>query len=82
VMAKHTKFSQSSYAHHKWPKQQAFLEAKPKQFFTLVVTSFFQAWPLYFPCLHLGRVVSIQMDGRQFKQDIPIERNWQELDIL
>jgi hypothetical protein len=25
--------------------------------------------------LHLGKVVSILMDGQQFKQDIPIESN-------
>jgi hypothetical protein len=36
---------------------------------------------LFVHALHLGRVVSIQMDGRQFKQDIPIEDNRQELDF-
>jgi hypothetical protein len=31
--------------------------------------------------LHLGRVVNIRMDGWQFKQDIPIESNRQQLDF-
>jgi hypothetical protein len=32
--------------------------------------------------LHLGKVVNGQKHQWQFKQDIPIESNWQELDFL
>jgi len=58
----------------------SFLEAKPKQkWLWLVYTKHGHCTFVY--ALHLGRVVSIWMDGRQFKQDIPIESNWQELDF-
>jgi hypothetical protein len=58
-------------------------KTKPKWFFYIHCDQLTPSMAiiLFVHALHLGRVVSIQMDGRQFKQDIPIEDNRQELDF-
>jgi hypothetical protein len=59
-------------------------KVKPKQIFYIgrdqLTPS--MAIVLSIHALHLGRVVNIRMDGRKFKENVPIESNWQKLDFL
>jgi len=50
---------------------------KPKQIFFVGCDQLTpsMAIVLFVHALHLGRVVNIQMDKQQFKQDVPIENN-------
>jgi hypothetical protein len=58
-------------------------ETKPKQFFHISCDQLTPSMGIILSihALHLGRVVSIQMDRQQFKQDIPIKNNQQKLDF-
>jgi len=61
----------------------SLLETKPKKVFYIGCDQLMpsMAIELFIHALHFGRVVSIQMDLQQFKQDVPIENNRQELDF-
>ncbi len=58
-------------------------KAKPKWIFYIGCDQFTPNMTIVLSvhALHLGRVVSIQMDWQQFKQDVPIKSNKQELDF-
>jgi hypothetical protein len=59
-------------------------EAKPKWIFYIGCDQLIpnMAIVLFIHALHLGRVVNIWIDVRQFKQKVPIENDKQELDFL
>jgi hypothetical protein len=61
----------------------SLIEIKPKHFFYIGCDQLTPSMVvvLSIHVLHLGRVMSIQMDEQQFKQDIPIENIWQKLDF-
>jgi hypothetical protein len=58
-------------------------ETKPKLFFYIGCDQLTPSMVVIFSihALHLGTVVSSQNHWQQFKQDIPIESNWKELDF-
>jgi hypothetical protein len=62
----------------------SLLESKPKQknYIGCDQLTRSMAIILFVHALHFGRVMSIQMDGQQFKRTIPIESNRQKLDFL
>jgi hypothetical protein len=55
-------------------------KAKPKQMFYISCDQLTPSMAIVH-ALHLGRVVSNQKDGQQFKQDVPIKSNYQKLDF-
>ncbi len=76
-----TKFSQSSYTHHKWPKQWVFLKLSPNNSFILVVTNLLQTWPSYFlsmPCNWEG-LWAFKWMGNNLNKTSPLKaigKNW------
>jgi hypothetical protein len=62
----------------------SLLEVKPKRIFYIGCDqlTLSMAIVLSIHALHLGRIVSSQKRWWQFKQDVPIESNRQQLDFL